>query len=98
MPQATRTQQAEDDLVDILHAVARRSVKAAERLRDDIDATITRLVSFPRLGRPCAKLAPGLFRYAVSGHLIFYYITDEGIEVVRVLDGARNITSDMFDD
>jgi len=97
MPQVTRTAQAEDDLVEIFDAVARRSMKAAERLRAEIEATITRLANSPRLGRERPDLAPELRSYPVGRHIIFYYITVEGIEIARVIFGARDTGPEMFD-
>ena len=97
MPQVTRTAQAEDDLVEILHSLAVLSPSAAERLRDEIDRAAALLAGSPRIGRQRPELAPDLRSRPVSRrYLIFYRITDGGIEIVRVLHGARNIGPEMF--
>ena len=98
MPAVTRTDQAEADLVDILHGVARHSLRAAERLRDEIGRTARLLARSPRLGRERADLLPGLFSRSVAGrYLLFYRPTDDGIEIARVLHGTRDIGPELFD-
>jgi len=55
------------------------------------------------MGAPCnfqVKHAHNLRRWPVKGFenwLIFYLPTDEGIDVVRVIHGARNIAA-LLDD
>ncbi len=97
MPQATRTDLADGDIVDILFELAQYSRPAAERLRDDIDRECRLLAQFPRLGRERTDLIPGLYSRSVAGRVTIYYrITDDGIEVQRVLHGARDVDASMF--
>lgn len=99
MPRVVRTQQARDDLVDILYDLARWSIPHAQRVRTALEQTIKLLSSSPRLGRPRPRLLPGLLSYPLLGrYVIFYRLIDQGIELVRVLHGARDITSEMFED
>ncbi|ADE16404.1 plasmid stabilization system [Nitrosococcus halophilus Nc 4] len=51
----------------------------------------TKLADFPRIGLSCEELAPGLLSFPVGHYLVFYLETSDGIEVVRVLHGARDI-------
>jgi plasmid stabilization system protein ParE len=39
---------------------------------------------------------PGLRSVVEGSSLIFYYPRPEGPEIVRILHGKRNITSDLF--
>ena len=39
------------------------------------------------------RLRPGLRMFPVRGHLIFYLPTDDGVEIVRVLSGKRDVDS-----
>ena len=47
----------------------------------------------PLLGRLCPELAPNLRSFPVGNYVIFYRPIDNGIEVARVLHGARDIDS-----
>jgi toxin ParE1/3/4 len=97
MPRVTRTDQAEFDLVEILVGIARHSVQAAARLRDEFEQTTRMLAGSPRIGRERQDLHPDLRSHPVAGRfVIFYRVADEGIEVVRVLHGSRDI-GQLFD-
>jgi toxin ParE1/3/4 len=91
MPQVIRTDQAEADLVDILAYVARRSQQAADQLAAAIEQQCQQLARFPGIGRDRGDLAPGLRSFVVQRYLIFFRPIDGGIEVVRVIHGARKI-------
>ncbi|WGM40609.1 Toxin ParE3 [Caulobacter sp. NIBR1757] len=54
------------------------------------------LAEFPNAGPARDDLAPGLRSFAVYPYVLFYRPITGGIEVVRVLDGRRNITPDLF--
>jgi toxin ParE1/3/4 len=98
MPQVTRTAQADTDIEEILLRLARRSVRAMNRVSDDIDATCRRLANFPRLGKPRKELAPGLLSYPTrEGYTVYYVPTADGIEVQRVIHGSRQVDPSMFD-
>jgi toxin ParE1/3/4 len=43
------------------------------------------------MGTARDNLAPGLRSFPVGNYLVFYRITPEGIEVARVLHGARDL-------
>jgi toxin ParE1/3/4 len=97
MPQVTRTDLAEEDIADILSDLARYSRRAAERLRDQIDRECRLLARFPRLGTERTDILAGLYSRPVAGRVVVYYrITDDGIEVQRVLHGARDVDASMF--
>jgi toxin ParE1/3/4 len=49
------------------------------------------LAGQPLLGRLRPELAPNLRSFPVDNHVIFYRPIDHGIEVARVLHGARDI-------
>ena|ERR1017187_10330250 len=73
------------------------SVELAERYLAAIDATCLRLVDHPHSGvvydSSVARLK-GLRRVPVSGfenYLLFYLPRQTGIDVIRVLHGARDI-------
>jgi toxin ParE1/3/4 len=99
MARVTRTQQAEDDLDDLLTQLGRQSRLAAARVRTAIDRAAALLARSPRLGRQRTDLRSDLRSYPVAHKYIIYYrITDEGIELARVFHGARQVDPSMFDD
>ncbi len=54
------------------------------------------LAECPQMGQSADDLAPALRRFPVGNFLIFYAITEDGIAVIRVLHGARDIET-LFD-
>jgi toxin ParE1/3/4 len=91
MPQVQRTTQANEDLVEIWGYIARDSFRAADRLLETIEEKCQLLAEFPQMGRQRDELAPGLRSFGVGAYLIFYRIIEDGIEVIRVLHGARHL-------
>jgi len=87
---------AEADAVEIWTYVAQDNPDAADRLLDQFDDLFRLLVSQPLLGKSIEKLAPKLRFVPIGNYLIFYRPTRDGIEIVRILHGARDITADFF--
>lgn len=85
------TEWAAADLDDIWLRIALDSPPNANRFIQTILDKCELLAETPRIGRPRPDLAPELRSFAVGHYLILYRSTEEGIDVVRVLHGARNI-------
>lgn len=58
------------------------------------DHAIKMLADHPQAGRERPELARGIRSFPVGRYIIFYQPTVSGIDVVRVLHGSRDITSD----
>lgn len=72
--------------------VAEDSIEAADRLLDQIQADSRTLLLQPRMGRARDELAVGLRSWPTSTpYLLFYFVDDDGITVVRVLHYARDV-------
>ncbi|MBD0327853.1 MAG: type II toxin-antitoxin system RelE/ParE family toxin [Pyrinomonadaceae bacterium] len=84
---------AEADLLDIWNFIANDSWEKADRLLEKIDNQLKILASNPGMGRKRDSLAPNLRSFPVGNYLIFYLPINEGIEVIRILHGARDIPS-----
>jgi toxin ParE1/3/4 len=54
------------------------------------------LADNPRLGRPRPEIAPEARGWIVGRYLVLYRAQDDGIEVVRVVHGAREIEQIEF--
>lgn len=83
---------AEVDLDDIWDYIEERSnsEQAADFLRK-LDAKIEKLANNPYIGRRRDELFAGLRSFPFKSYMIFYYPRENGIEVVRVLAGRRDI-------
>ena len=92
MARADLTDEAEQDLADIWAYVAADSERADLLLRKFLTKMRT-LAGFPRSGRTRDELSPGI---PVGNYVIFYRPAPHGIDVTRVLHGARNIHSGFF--
>jgi toxin ParE1/3/4 len=79
------------DVFDYLDLHASRAI--ADKKLLDIEAAAKRLAQWPLMGRPRDRLRTGLRSWAVPPHVIFYRLTHTAIEVVRVIDGRRDLDS-----
>jgi toxin ParE1/3/4 len=85
------TPEAEKDLDEITDFIAADDPAAAYRLIDGIEAKCQALAEMPGMGRGREELAPDLRSSHVGKYIIFYRSEDEGIEVIRVIHGYRDI-------
>ena len=91
MPQVTRRPLAETDILEIWDYIADDSLTAADRWVDHLDEQFRVLATQPMMGRARDELAPGVRSFPFGRYVVFYVPLDEGIDVVRVLHGARDI-------
>ncbi len=91
MPNVTKSPLAEHDLVGIWLGIMPDNIDAADNLLRLIDNTCNLLASYPKIGRARNNLGYGLFSFPVGKYLIFYRINSSGIEIARVLHGARDL-------
>jgi toxin ParE1/3/4 len=96
MPHILKRPRAEADLIDIWRYIAQDSPANADRMLDRINETLSRLAAVPFMGQARFDLAPGLRMFPVGNYLIFFRPIHDGIEVIRVLHGKRNITGRFF--
>lgn len=97
MPQRPRfTADACRDLEEIVGFLGARDPSAAIRLTDRLEATCWELARHPSLGQLRPDLVRGLRFFPVGNYLIFYREAAEGIQVIRVLHGARDYRPSDF--
>lgn len=83
---------AESDLLEAWLYVAEDSVIAADRMLDQIEAEVIRLLDHPQMGRERRELSPGIRSWPTSTpYTLFYFPDEQGIIVARVLHHARDI-------
>ena len=91
MGRLIRTARAEEDLIEIWMYIAADNPAAADRLLDRIEAKCQMLADNPGLGQARPDIAPELRYFPVGRYLILYREIRQGIEVVRVVHGARHL-------
>ena len=79
------------DLQAIWSTLSADSISAADRVIDALVQRFELLAEFPEMGKERPELAAALRSFPVGNYLVFYRITPEVIEVVRVLHAARDL-------
>jgi toxin ParE1/3/4 len=86
-----RSPLAEQDYREIWRYIARDNEDAASRLLQTIDRKLELYAENPAMGTKREMLAPGLRSFPIGKYLAFYRIVSDGIQLVRVLHGAREL-------
>jgi toxin ParE1/3/4 len=97
MPTLSIRPLAEADLLDIWDFIAEDSEAKADRFLDLLIHKLQQIAQMPGMGRRREELAPGLRSFPVRNYSLFYQITEDGIDVVRVIHGSRDIEA-LFED
>jgi toxin ParE1/3/4 len=93
----TRKPEVKIDLIELADYISHDNLDAALRFLDAAENTFVFLATHHEAGQLCnfrSQEARGVRVWRVDGfknHLIFYCPTNDGIDVVRVLHGARDI-------
>ena len=91
MARVTRRPLAEADILEIWDYIADDSMEAADRWVDQLDEKFQLIATQPMMGRAREELVPGLRSFPFRRYVIFYMPIGNGIDVVRVLHGARDV-------
>lgn len=91
MPVIIKLPRARNDLVEIWDYIADDSEASADAFVDMIDQKLLSLASNPGIGIARGELAERLRSFPVGRYIIFYRPISEGVEIVRVLHGSRDI-------
>lgn len=83
--------EAANDLEVITEFIAAENPRAADRLIDSIEEKCQALAEMPGIGRLREDLAPNLHSARVGKHVIFYRPEAGGVEIIRIIHGARDI-------
>lgn len=89
---------AESDLTDIWTYRADSSEERADELIERLVKQFMMLATFPEAGRNRPEIKLGIRSFVVERHVIFYRVIEQGIEIVRVLYGTRDIEKIFSDD
>ena len=88
------SRQTEADLLAIWRwGASHFSPEVADTHLRDIDRAASNLTEFPEAGVARDQLVAGVRSIVVYPTVIFYRITTAAIEIVRVVDGRRNLAA-----
>ena len=71
---------------------------AADHWVDQLDTQLRLLATQPLMGRARDELAPGIRSFPFGRYLVFYLPISDGIDVVRVLHGTRDVDTAFGED
>jgi toxin ParE1/3/4 len=98
MPVILRRPRASADLSEIWEFIAGDNIQRADEFIDRIDEKFRALAEQPLMGRERRELGPGIRSMAMAPHVIFYEALPDGVMIVRVLHGARDVETQFEDD
>ncbi|BAT51589.1 hypothetical protein NOS3756_05150 [Nostoc sp. NIES-3756] len=84
---------ASQDLNEIADYFAQNSLEAGEHFFREFNRKCQQLVKFPNSGKSYAEIRYDLRGLPLEGYIIFYRLLDDGIEILRVVSGRRNLLS-----
>ena len=91
MAGVTRRPQAEADILEIWAYIAEDSIVEADRWIDRLDESLMLWATQPKMGRSRDELSPGIRSLAFGRYVDFFEPLPDGIDVVRVLHGSRDL-------
>ena len=97
MANVLRRSLAESDIEKIWWYIAQDSPVNADKFIDKLEDRLLSLAGSPMIGVKRNELMPSLRSFVVDRYVIFYLPIPKGIEVVRVLHGARDLNA-LFTD
>jgi len=95
MGRIQRTPRADQDLEELWFFIAQDDPAAADRWIDTLEEKIQLLADNPLMGPSRPDIARELRYHPVGNHLLLYRVIQGGIEIVRVVHGARDLL-DLF--
>ncbi len=82
---------ASQDLAEINEYLFANNPNAAEQFLNSVTQKFELLANFSNMGRRRDELAPALRSFPLNDYLIFYRPIENGIEIVRVVSGYRDL-------
>jgi toxin ParE1/3/4 len=86
MPTYRLSPLAEDDLYKIISTTINSwGNEQAKEYAQNIDAALIKLAQYPDFGRERNEIYKGAKSFPVEKHIVFYQVSDNGIDVARIL-------------
>lgn len=93
MPRVLYSPRARLDLRDIVDYIAPENPNAAQRIYSRIVTQCRHLAATPLIGRGREDLGPHVRSFVVWPYLIFFRPIADGVEIIRILHGKRDMPS-----
>lgn len=88
---------ASRDLNQIADYFLTKNLEAGEKLFQEFNKKCQNLANFPSMGRSYAHIKPSLRGLPLDRYVILYQVLDDGVEILRVVSGYRDLES-LFTD
>jgi toxin ParE1/3/4 len=85
------TKRAKHDLLDIWLWIARDNPVLADAVLDRIEARASKLSQHREIGMARPEIGEGARGLVVERWLVLYRLVDGGVQIVRIVDGARDL-------
>jgi len=82
---------ASGDLNEIIDYFSELNIEKGERFIATFEKKCKNLMNFPRLGRTYGEIREGLRGIPLNGYIILYQITDDTLEILRIVHGSRDL-------
>jgi toxin ParE1/3/4 len=79
------------DLDEIAEYYAVDNIEAGEKLLDEFETRCKYLVNFPKIGKSYRLFRANLSGISFSGYIIFYRANEDIVEILRVVNGSRDL-------
>ncbi len=85
------------DMEQILDYLANTNVNAGEKFLEEFSKKCRYLTQFPLMGRSYREIRPYLRGLPMKNYIIFYRLTKQGLEIMRVVKGERDLEAFFFE-
>ena len=79
------------DMEQILDYLANTNINAGEKFLEEFSKKCRYLTQFPLMGRSYREIRPYLRGLPMKNYIIFYRLTKQGLEIMRVVKGERDL-------
>ena len=79
------------DMEQILDYLAQNNMRAGEKFLEEFSQKCRYLAQFPLMGRSYREIRPYLRGLPMNKYIIFYRLTEQGLEIMRVVKGERDL-------
>lgn len=104
MSQVNKRPQVIRDLIELATYIAEDNLDASDRFLAAAEETFKQLGNMPGMGKPCEFSNPNLAEVRQQPikkfrkYLVFYRISDIGVEIIRVIHSARDVEAILDED
>ncbi|HCS20012.1 MAG TPA: type II toxin-antitoxin system RelE/ParE family toxin [Bacteroidetes bacterium] len=91
------SEEANEDMFDIWYFIAIENANPnnADKFIEEFDEIFYIIARNPLIGAARDEIVKGIRQVVFRGYLIFYFPSKKGIEIIRILNGAKDILKEM---